>query len=123
MKRIIWGGFAFLAAIWTGVVALSAAVVRAAVSLLQASGGSAVSETVGQIPVPDWLAPWADLLGWNEWAHGVAALLESLRGVLPLLGQGLEWLVPLAWVVWGVGLAGLLVLAIIGSRLSTRILR
>ena len=70
--------------------------------------------------VPEWLAPWIDLLGWQEWLQGVVALLESFRAVLPAIGQLMDWVVPVAWGVWGVGLFGLLVLTLIASRLVTR---
>jgi len=51
---------------------------------------------------------------------GAVALLDSLRTVLPTLGQVLDFLVPVAWIVWGLGIFGLLLLAMIGSRLLTR---
>ena len=123
MKTLIWGAFVFFAAIWTGGVALTVALVRAAVGMLSPAQGAGVPDVLTAPPIPDWLAPWVDILGWREWIQGTTALLESLLAVLPSLGQMLDWLVPLAWIVWGIGLIGLFVLALIGSKLTSRFSR
>lgn len=123
MKTLIWGAFVFFAAIWTGGVALTVALVRAAVGMLSPAQGAGVPDVLTAPPIPDWLAPWVDVLGWREWIQGTTALLESLLAVLPSLGQMLNWLVPLAWIIWGVGLIGLFVLTLIGSKLTSRFSR
>lgn len=123
MKTLIWGAFVFFAAIWTGGVALTVALVRAAVGMLSPAQGAGVPDVLTAPPIPDWLAPWVDVLGWREWIQGTTALLESLLAVLPSLGQMLDWLVPLAWIIWGVGLIGLFVLTLIGSKLTSRFSR
>lgn len=123
MKTLIWGAFVFFAAIWTGGVALTVALVRAAVGMLSPAPGAGVPDVLTAPPIPDWLAPWVDVLGWREWIQGTTALLESLLAVLPSLGQMLNWLVPLAWIIWGVGLIGLFVLTLIGSKLTSRFSR
>jgi hypothetical protein len=123
MKIIIWSAFVFVAALWTGGVALMVALLRASASLLQSADAAAVSDSVSQIPIPDWLAPWVDVLGWQEWVQGAAGLLDSVRSLLPTLGQSIDWILPAAWVVWGIGLMGLLILTVIGSRLMTRFVR
>jgi hypothetical protein len=123
VKALIWGAFVFFAAIWTGGVALTVALVRAAVGMLSPVHGAGVPDVLTAPPIPDWLAPWVDILGWREWIQGTTALLESLLAVLPSLGQMLDWLVPLAWIVWGIGLIGLFVLALIGSKLTSRFSR
>ena len=119
MQIIVWGVFVFLAAIWTGGVALMVALLQGAVRLLEQGEGADFAGVV-DTPVPEWLAPWIDLLGWQEWLQGVVALLESFRAVLPAFGQLMDWVVPVAWGVWGVGLFGLSVLTLIASRLVTR---
>lgn len=123
MKTLIWGAFVFFAAIWTGGVALTVALVRAAVGMLSPAQGAGVPDVLTAPPIPDWLAPWVDVLGWREWIQGTTALLESLLAVLPSLGQMLDWLVPLAWIIWGVGLIGLFVLTLIGFKLTSRFSR
>jgi len=123
VKTLIWGAFVFFAAIWTGGVALTVALVRAAVGMLSPAQGAGVPDVLTAPPIPDWLAPWVDVLGWREWIQGTTALLESLLAVLPSLGQMLDWLVPLAWIIWGVGLIGLFVLTLIGSKLTSRFSR
>ena len=123
MKTLIWGAFVFFAAIWTGGVALTVALVRAAVGMLSPAQGAGVPDVLTAPPIPDWLAPWVDVLGWREWIRGTTALLESLLAVLPSLGQMLNWLVPLAWIIWGVGLIGLFVLTLIGFKLTSRFSR
>ena len=90
MKAIIWSAFLFFSAIWTGGVALAIALIRAAVDFIRPVEGAAASGVVVQPPIPDWLAPWADLLGWREWIQWATALLESLLALLPALGQSLD---------------------------------
>ena len=123
MKAIIWSAFLFFSAIWTCGVALAIALIRAAVDFIRPVEGAAASGVVVQPPIPDWLAPWADLLGWREWIQWATALLESLLTLLPALGQSLDWLVPLAWIIWAIGLIGLLVLTLVASRLTSKLSR
>lgn len=123
MKIILLSAFIFLAAIWSGAVALGVALVRASASLLQSADGDAVARVASEIPIPDWLAPWVDLAGWREWVQWIAALRESLGSALPALGQLLDWLEPLAWSVWAVGMIGLIVLTFVGSRIMSRLSR
>jgi hypothetical protein len=35
----------------------------------------------------------------------------------------LDWLVPLAWIIWAIGLIGLLVLTLVASRLTSKLSR
>jgi hypothetical protein len=65
--------------------------------------------------VPDWIALWVDpqVVRWAQeavlWALG---LLGSLSAGLPMAGQVVGWLVPLVWVLWGLGMLVLLGLAL-----------
>ena len=123
MQIVIWLAFLMLAAIWTGGVALTVAIIRWSAGLLQSADGGAALGAFGAIPIPAWLAPFVDLTGWREMLQWGAALWESLRSALPMLGHSLDWLVPIAWIVWGIGLVGLLVLTLIGSKFMSKLIR
>lgn len=117
MKAIIWSVFLLLAVLWTAGAALFVQLTEWSVGLIAAGSATDLVDRIAQIPVPPWLAPWIDLGGWQELVTWFTALLQSIDALLPSAGQSLGWLVPLIWIVWGLGMVALLVAALIGSRL------
>lgn len=117
MKTLIWLLFALLLAVWTGgvwlVLGLSEWLLSAAASAQPGAGvGVGVADvlgSVGQWPLPAWLAPWLDATALQAWQAQMAAVLQWLGGVLPSATSLVAWLSPLALVVWG--LVALLLLA------------
>lgn len=114
MKIVIWTLTALIATVWTGLVALAVQLTEWAIHGL--ASGQPGTGWWGQAPwpAPDWLAFWIDpaavqalktawLAAWGWMAHNA-----------PGLAGGLDWLLPLMWVVWGlvllcvVAVAGLL---------------
>ncbi len=97
------------ALVWT----VSAAVLVSLVGWLAANAGETGGLTgqIAQWPVPEWLASWVgpEFLTW------LRSTTTSMMGwgfaALPALGSVLEWLAPLVWVVWALGMVCLLVLA------------
>ncbi len=112
MKTLIWAAFAVLAALWTGFIALSAGIVGWLLSAVADGQISHAAQTVGQWPVPAWLALWIDVsLLESVQAHWLEAV-QWLSSVLPSAGALTGWVVPLLWVVWAV--VGMCLLATAG---------
>lgn len=121
MSKLIWPVFIFVAAVWTGVVALCVELVEwSARALASGDGAVAIAEAAAKAPIPEWLAPWIDLSGWRAGLQAVAETLEWVSGFMPAAGQSLEWLVPVIWILWVLGLLVMLIAALIGARLVAR---
>lgn len=113
MKLILWGSFALLALLWTGGAALLAQLVQWSAQGLAGIDGSAVDIVAAAGTLPAWLSPWIDATAWAGMLQWATALLASAAALMPSLGQVAGWLVPLVWVVWGLGMALLLGLTIV----------
>ena len=123
MKTLVWLLCALLVAMWTGTVAALLALAEwllaaAASGQPGAAVGGAVGDavgsavgTIGQWPVPVWLAPWIDTAGLEALAATTTAALQWLGQVWPDAGSLMAWLTPLAWVVWGLVVLMLLAVA------------
>jgi hypothetical protein len=120
MKLILWGTFALLALLWTGGAALLAQLVQWSAQGLAGIDGSAVDIVAATATLPAWLSPWIDATAWAEMQQWATALLASAAALLPSLGQVAGWLVPLVWVVWGLGMALLLGLTLLLALLLRR---
>lgn len=112
MKKIIWLAFALLAALWTGMVAIT---LQLTDWLL---GTIATTQVPGNLALPD---------GWSPplWAEPLVAsgLLESLQGTLVWMAQTVNQILPFAgglgtlisvlgWIVWAVVFAIMLAVAL-----------
>jgi hypothetical protein len=120
MKIALWIAFALLALMWTGGAALVAQLVAWSASGLAAGGAAQVGGVVASAAMPTWLAPWVDAAAWTAIQESVAGVMAGVSGSLPLVGTAVGWLEPLVWIVWGVGLVILLVLAGLGHWLIGR---
>lgn len=102
MKVLIWGLFALLALLWTGLVLVSAELIGWLATMVASGQAGDVIGNVGQWPVPAWLSVWID----PAWVQGLQAtwvqLMAWLGATGPALGGVMGWLVPLMWIVWGV---------------------
>ena len=108
----LWLVTFLLLGIWT----LMAGIAAATLSWLIAQAPLAAdwAAQVANLPLPPWLSIWMDPV-LAEWTRQlVAQSLEGLSVVLPWLQPMLGWLVPLTWVVWGLGLVALLGMAALG---------
>ena len=110
MKLLIWILTAFVALLWTG----AAAMLSAAVNWLAASSADPAirgAQAMAQWPVPDWLAVWLPPGVIEPLKASISELLGSVVTATSWIEPMLGWLSPVIWVVWGLVLALLLVLA------------
>lgn len=120
MKVFLWGTALLLAVLWTAGVAVAVEVLQWSVSALAAGGVTEVTGAIARIPLPEWLAPFVDLLGGQQALAAIVTWLQSISTLLPSVSQSLDWLVPALWVVWGLGLLALLILTTVISRFVKR---
>jgi len=113
MKLVLWGAFVVLAALWTGGAALTAQLVQWSAQSLASGAGAGIAGAATTMAMPPWLAPWIDPAAWAAMQQSLGALLEGMAAWLPDVGNVVGWLAPLVWVAWGLGFAGLLVLALL----------
>lgn len=111
MKWIIWTVGGVLAALWTGALALTAAVVDWTAQALHQAGSGATP--VASLPpeLPAWLSAWMEPGTWATEVQTIQRTLQALQSVLPAAGIVAGWLEPLVWALWGLGMLALLVVA------------
>lgn len=120
MKLILWGIVALLAVLWTGGAALVAQLVQWSAQGLAGMEGDVAGVVAAAANVPAWLSPWIDVAAWTEMLQWMSAVLASVSALVPNLGQIASWLVPVVWVIWGLGMAMLLGLALIAALILRR---
>jgi len=111
MKKIIWLVFAVFAALWTGLVALS---LQLSDWLLSSVASARLPDT---LPAPDawtppaWAEPWVGS-GLVESLQGVlVGLMQTVNHVLPAAGSLGTFISVLGWLIWGLVMAGMLLVA------------
>ncbi|NDP63722.1 hypothetical protein [Polaromonas sp.] len=110
MKLLIWGVTGFLALLWTG----AASMLAAAVNWLAASSADPAirgAQAMAQWPLPDWLAVWMPPGVIEPLKASISELLDSVVIATSWIAPMLGWLSPLVWVIWGMVLVLMLVLA------------
>ena len=116
MKILVWSVFGVLALLWTGVCLISAEVLQWASQSLAASNASALETATHNIVIPPAVSPLLEPAAWATLLQSVQAVLASTAAAIPLARSVFEWLVPLVWVVWALGLLAFIALAL-GLRL------
>ncbi|PPE69346.1 hypothetical protein IS481_15235 [Caldimonas thermodepolymerans] len=107
----LWIVFAVSALLWTGGTVLLSVLTRWLARAVASGEVESFGRSVAQWPVPDWVAAWIDPAVVQAAQRGVLWLAETSRNWLPWAGTALDWLVPLIWVVWALGLLGMLLVA------------
>lgn len=120
MRIAIWVVFGLLALLWTGGAFVSAQLTQWIAQALASGEAASVGRELAQWPVPQWLALWVDTAWLEALQSALLWTLETLQEALPLLGSALGWLVPLVWLLWGLGLVALMLLAGLAQLLLGR---
>lgn len=120
MKWIIWSIGGVLAAVWTGVLALTASLVAWTSSALQQAGGAMPSGELPAMALPAWLTAWIGPDTLQAWQAAAVQALDAVKGVLPHVGAATGWLEPVVWIVWGLGMLALLLVAVASHWLAGR---
>ena len=111
MKIAIWIVCFMLLGIWTGGTLLLTELTGWGARQLASGDAAATGAAVAQWPVPAWISLWVDT-AWIQAAQGgLTWALTAFDGALPFVGSAVGWIVPLMWVLWGLGALLLLVLA------------
>lgn len=101
---LMWSLCTVLVMLWTGLAALLAHATRWVASELATGRIKDVASGAAQWPRPDGLPAWIDPQ-WIDMAQSaVVTALRSLADLSPQLSSMMSWMVPLVWVVWGLGL-------------------
>lgn len=121
MRIAIWTVFGLVALLWTGGAFVVSELTQWAARVLASGEAAALGKEVAQWPVPQWISPWMDPALLQSMQAALLWLLELLHDVLPLFDTAAVWLVPMVWVLWGLGLAAMLLLAGGAHLLSGRL--
>jgi hypothetical protein len=123
MKIALWSLFAVVALTWTGGAALLAQAVQWSAQGIAAGTGASLPALDAASAVPSWLAAWIDPASWQAALAALAQAWATLSGWLPALSTAVGWLEPAIWIVWGLGLSGMLVLTGVSAWLVGRLSR
>lgn len=113
MKKFIWLAFAVLAALWTGLVALTLQLtdwVLATIATAQVPGAAL---DTSQWVAPAWAAGWLDPAWLQSLQGGLVWAAQGLNQILPVAGSLGTLISVLGWIVWGLIIGCLLVVALI----------
>ncbi len=111
MKMTVWIVCLLLLGFWTGGTLVLTALTEWGARQLASGEAAALGDILAQWPVPAWVAVWVDTAMIEAVQGGVTWALQALHGALPLVGSAVGWVVPLIWVLWGLGVILLVGLA------------
>ena len=121
MKILFASGTALIALLWTVFIAVSAALA----DWLAGQGGQLQGgmQALAQWPMPPWIGLWLDPALAEALRASVVWTVEALTAFMPWIVPLLEWVAPLLWVIWAIGMVILVVLAGLGLLLISRLRR
>ena len=108
MKILIWAAFGVLAVLWTLGALIVVELVQWGAQVIASGAATELGRSAAQWPVPAWLAPWLDPATLKAAQEGLLTGFAAFRSALPWVGSAVGWLVPLVWILWGIGVALLL---------------
>jgi len=120
MKALIWTLFAAATLLWTLAAWIGASLIEFTLPLLASDPVLSSGRVLTEWPVPPWLAVWIDPAWLKAAQGGLAWTLEQLQGAGPMLQTLAGGLVPVIWVVWGLGLLLMLIAAVTFHQISVR---
>lgn len=122
MKALIWGVFGLFALCWTGLAAASVQVTEWLLSMLASGQATDAASATGQWQVPDWLGTWIDPTWLKALQTAWVGLVQGLAQVLPTAsGTLMDWVAPLVWTAWALGMLCLLLVALALHWLTGRL--
>lgn len=119
MKILFASGTALIALLWTVFIAVSAALA----DWLAGQGGQLQGgmQALAQWPMPPWIGLWLDPALAEALRASVVWAVEALTAFMPWIVPLLEWVAPLLWVIWAIGMVILVALAGLGLLLMSRL--
>jgi hypothetical protein len=119
MKILFALGTALIALLWTAFIAVSAALA----DWLAGQGGQLQGgmQALAQWPMPAWIGLWLDPALAEALRASVVWTVEALTAFMPWIVPLLDWVAPLLWVIWAIGMVILVVLAGLGLLLISRL--
>lgn len=113
MKKFIWLAFAVLAALWTGLVALTLQLTDWVLATIATAQEPGAAMDASQWVAPAWAAGWVDPAWLQSLQGGLVWAAQGLNQILPVAGSLGTLISVLGWIVWGFIIGCLLVLALI----------
>ena len=111
MKIAVWVVCLLVLGLWTGGTLLMTQLTAWGAQQLASGEATAIGQMVAQWPVPAWASVWMDAAGIQAAQAALTWTLQMLDSSLPFLGSAVGWIVPLLWVLWGLGAVLLIGLA------------
>jgi hypothetical protein len=111
VKILIWAIAAVIALAWTGTIVVSALATTWAADLIESGRAIDWAREAARLPIPRWFGIWVDPDILRSLQEAVMWSVEAAQAALPIAAALLDWLVPLAWAVWGIGMLTVIGLA------------
>lgn len=111
MKAAIWTIFSLVTLVWTGGAFMLSEFAGWAAGAIASGEAANLGRSLAEWPIPQWAAFWVDPALVQTAQSAMLWAVDALRDALPMIGSAVGWLVPLVWVVWGLGLGMLLLIA------------
>jgi hypothetical protein len=110
MKILIWAITSLLLLMWTGMIAISTAVVTwfAGLSTDPAQRGV---QAIAELPLPEWITIWMPPAVLESVMGGTTGLLDSMVAAMTWLMPMMAWLNPVLWFFWALVVVLMLALA------------
>lgn len=113
MKKIIWLTFAALAALWTGLVALTLQLTHWVLATIATAQVPGTALDTSQWVAPAWAAGWLDPAWLASLQGGLVWAAQGLNQILPVAGSLGTLIAVVGWIFWGFIMVGLLALAMV----------
>lgn len=120
MKTLIWMAFVVLALLWSGFWWLANGWTGSLLAVMASGQITDAAQAMASVTLPAWMALWIDPV----WAQGLQALLVAalqwLEQVFPMATGLMDWITPMVWTAWTLGMLMLLASALAGHWLVNR---
>lgn len=103
MRTFLWGIFLLVMAAWSGLAWVTAELAGWSAQALASEPAGSRLLALAELPLPAWLGLWVGPELLDATAATARWLLQVSAAVLPAAGTATGWLVPLVWIVWGLG--------------------